>query len=48
MREHAALLKIWGAGKSKEASALIHTHIKSTRDDLARVMARRDPSRGVR
>jgi len=48
MREHAALLRIWGAGKSKEASALMHAHIESTRDDLARVMARRDPSRGAR
>jgi DNA-binding GntR family transcriptional regulator len=35
MREHAALLRIWSMGKSKEASALIHTHIKSTQTDLA-------------
>jgi DNA-binding GntR family transcriptional regulator len=48
MREHAALLKIWRHGKSKHASALMHTHIKSTRDDLARVAARREPSRAAR
>jgi len=40
VREHAALLKIWSAGKSAAAGALMHTHIESTRDDLARVMAR--------
>jgi DNA-binding GntR family transcriptional regulator len=33
-REHAALLKAWSLGKSKEARALIHSHIKSTRADL--------------
>ena len=33
-REHAALLKAWSLGKSKEARALIHVHIKSTREDL--------------
>jgi DNA-binding GntR family transcriptional regulator len=33
-REHAALLKAWSAGKSREARALMHSHIKSTRDDL--------------
>jgi DNA-binding GntR family transcriptional regulator len=33
-REHAALLKAWSLGKSKEARALIHSHIKSTREDL--------------
>jgi DNA-binding GntR family transcriptional regulator len=33
-REHAALLKAWRAGKSKEARALMHSHIKSTREDL--------------
>jgi DNA-binding GntR family transcriptional regulator len=33
-REHAALLKAWRLGKSKEARALIHAHIKSTRADL--------------
>jgi DNA-binding GntR family transcriptional regulator len=38
-REHAALLKAWSMGKSKEARALIHSHIESTRDDLARVVA---------
>jgi DNA-binding GntR family transcriptional regulator len=48
MREHAALLKIWTHGKSKQASALMHTHIESTRDDLARVVVRREPSRAVR
>jgi DNA-binding GntR family transcriptional regulator len=33
-REHAALLKAWSLGKSKEARALIHSHIKSTSEDL--------------
>jgi DNA-binding GntR family transcriptional regulator len=33
-REHAALLKAWRLGKSKEARALMHSHIKSTRTDL--------------
>ncbi len=33
-REHAALLRAWSAGKSREARALMHSHIKSTRDDL--------------
>ena len=33
-REHAALLRAWCAGKSQEARALMHAHIKSTRDDL--------------
>jgi DNA-binding GntR family transcriptional regulator len=33
-REHAALLKAWRLGRSKEARALMHSHIKSTREDL--------------
>jgi DNA-binding GntR family transcriptional regulator len=33
-REHAALLKAWSTGKSKEARVLMHSHIKSTREDL--------------
>ena len=33
-REHAALLRAWSAGKSREARALMHAHIKSTADDL--------------
>jgi DNA-binding GntR family transcriptional regulator len=41
-REHAALLKAWRLGKSEKACALIHAHIKCTRDDLARVVAERD------
>jgi DNA-binding GntR family transcriptional regulator len=36
-REHAALLRVWSAGKSKEARALMHAHIKSTCDDLKRL-----------
>jgi DNA-binding GntR family transcriptional regulator len=40
MREHAALLRAWSAGKSKEVRALVHTHIESTRNDLARVVPR--------
>jgi DNA-binding GntR family transcriptional regulator len=42
MREHAALLRVWSMGKSKDARMLIHSHIESTRDDLARVAAGRD------
>jgi DNA-binding GntR family transcriptional regulator len=38
-REHAALLKAWRMGKSQEVRALIHTHVKSTRDDLVRFIA---------
>jgi DNA-binding GntR family transcriptional regulator len=38
-REHAALLKAWRSGKSKQVRALVHTHIESTRDDLARAQA---------
>jgi DNA-binding GntR family transcriptional regulator len=41
-REHAALLKAWSKGKPKEARALIHSHIESTREDLVRVVTRRD------
>jgi DNA-binding GntR family transcriptional regulator len=41
-REHAALLRTWRLGNSQKAAALIHAHIKSTRDDLARVVAGRD------
>ncbi len=37
-REHALLLKAWRAGKSQEVRALIHAHIKSTRDDLERIL----------
>jgi len=33
-REHAALLKAWRSGKSQQARALMHSHIKSTREDL--------------
>jgi DNA-binding GntR family transcriptional regulator len=40
-REHAALLKMWSAGRPQEVRALLHTHIKSTRDDLVRVVAGR-------
>jgi DNA-binding GntR family transcriptional regulator len=42
MREHAALLKAWSTGKTKDARGLIHSHIESTRDDLARAAARRE------
>jgi DNA-binding GntR family transcriptional regulator len=38
-REHAALLTAWRMGKSQEVRALVHTHVKSTRDDLARFIA---------
>jgi DNA-binding GntR family transcriptional regulator len=33
-REHAALLKAWSAGKSRQARTLMQAHIKSTHDDL--------------
>ena len=46
-REHVALLKAWSRGKPKEARALIHTHIQSTRKDLARVVARRNSPGGL-
>jgi DNA-binding GntR family transcriptional regulator len=48
MREHAALLRVWSKGKSKEARALIHSHIESTRDDLARIVAARPATGFVR
>jgi DNA-binding GntR family transcriptional regulator len=35
-KEHTALLKIWSAGKSREVRDLMHQHIESTREDLAR------------
>ncbi len=35
-REHAALIKAWRSGKSKEVRALIHAHIASAHEDLAR------------
>jgi DNA-binding GntR family transcriptional regulator len=40
-REHAALLKAWRLGNSEKVCALIHGHIRSTRDDLSRVVAGR-------
>jgi len=36
-REHAALLRTWSAGRSQDARALMHAHIKSTCDDLKRL-----------
>jgi DNA-binding GntR family transcriptional regulator len=42
-REHAALFRCWSLGKSKEARDAIHKHIESTRDDLKRVVAEREP-----
>jgi DNA-binding GntR family transcriptional regulator len=38
-REHAALLKMWSRGKTREVRVLILEHIESTRDDLTRVVA---------
>jgi DNA-binding GntR family transcriptional regulator len=46
-REHAALVKAWSSGKSREVRALMQTHIESTRGDLARVMPH-DAARDVR
>jgi DNA-binding GntR family transcriptional regulator len=43
-REHAVLLRNWNAGKAKQVRELTHTHIQSTRDDLARAAAGRDSS----
>src|SRR5271155_1091342 len=34
-REHAALLRAWILGDSKQVRTLLHAHIASTRDDLA-------------
>jgi DNA-binding GntR family transcriptional regulator len=48
MREHAALLRAWSTGKTKEARVLVHSHIESTRDDLAQVVARRELNSVVR
>jgi DNA-binding GntR family transcriptional regulator len=39
-REHAALLRNWSAGKSKSVRGLVHRHIETTHDDLARVTTR--------
>jgi DNA-binding GntR family transcriptional regulator len=47
-REHAALLKAWRLGNSAKVCKLIHAHIESTRDDLARVVAQRDLDGGPR
>ncbi len=35
-REHAALYKVWSLGRPKQTRVLIHAHIESTREDLAR------------
>jgi DNA-binding GntR family transcriptional regulator len=40
-REHTALLKAWSMGDTKQARALIHSHIELTRDDLTRAGAAR-------
>jgi len=45
-REHAALLRAWILGDSKQVRTLLHAHIASTRDDLARVVTR-DASAGA-
>lgn len=37
-REHAALLQAWRARKPARVRTLLHAHIKSTRDDLARAV----------
>ncbi len=47
-REHVALLRAWSLGKSKEARALSHSHIKSTRDDLRAAAAQRNLDGGLR
>lgn len=38
-REHAALLKVWRSGKTKDVRAMIRTHIESTRADLVQAAA---------
>jgi DNA-binding GntR family transcriptional regulator len=45
-REHEAMLKNWRAGNSSTARALIHSHIASTRSDLARAAAARKARAG--
>jgi DNA-binding GntR family transcriptional regulator len=37
-KEHAALLTCWCEGNSKKVRELMHRHIESTRDDLARAV----------
>ena len=37
-REHAALLKVWRARKPARVRELLHAHIASTRDDVARAV----------
>jgi DNA-binding GntR family transcriptional regulator len=37
-REHAELLKIWCAGKTKQVRELMYAHIETTRVDLARAV----------
>jgi DNA-binding GntR family transcriptional regulator len=37
-KEHATLLKAWCAGKSRQVRDLMHQHIESTREDLARAV----------
>ena len=44
-REHTALLKVWSMGDTKQARALIHSHIERTRDDLTRAGAARGAQR---
>lgn len=39
-REHAALMKAWIARKPVRVRELLHAHIESTRDDVARAVAR--------
>jgi len=46
-REHTALLKAWNTGKATDVRALMHSHIKSTRDDLALVVSRRELRGGL-
>jgi DNA-binding GntR family transcriptional regulator len=38
-QEHAALLVCWCAGNSKKVRELMHGHIESTREDLARAVS---------
>lgn len=41
-REHAALLKAWSAGRVREVRGLLQAHIRSTHEDLRRVVRARD------
>jgi DNA-binding GntR family transcriptional regulator len=46
-REHAQMLKIWCAGRSRDVREAMHRHIESTREDLERAVATQPKTAGV-